>query len=271
MTDSGPRWTGKILPVIDNWEEPLHWKKPRRIFVNSMSDLFHDGVEDWVIRKLFSVMARCPQHTFQILTKRPARMRNFFAYSLLDIGAAANERLTRTQLQLGMGVTCNWPLPNVWLGVSVEDQATADERIPMLLQTPAALRFISAEPLLGPVDLNRIPGENQCLWDVLAGRNLYNGRQVPRLNWVIVGGESGSGARPMHPDWARSLRNQCNSAGVPFFFKQWGEWLPGDQRSRHHDAFPEGSEFRRVGKKTAGRELDGTDWNQYPKVRDGKT
>jgi protein gp37 len=169
-------------------------------------------------------------------------------------------------------------LPNVWLGVSVEDQATADERIPSLLDTPAAVRFLSVEPMLGPILFRDVPGFN---------RSGSAGHEILNHLWVIVGGESGPGARPMHPDWARSIRDQCVTARVPFFFKQWGEWLPIDQPWKQDSPKNLGKNerwmnlagghgfhgenvwrMRRVGKKAAGRELDGRTWDEMP---EGKT
>lgn len=189
-------------------DQPLRWRRPRRIFVNSMSDLFHDQVPDEYIAKVFAIMLLAQRHTFQVLTKRHGRMRALLnshafwtrvLYEALDPELPAGDR---DGLQLSLHY-----LPNVWLGVSTENQQWADIRIPALLDTPAAVRFISAEPLLGPIDLDAIPVRG------------------PDLDWVIVGGESGPGARPMHPDWARGLRDQCNQTGVPFLFKQAGSVL----------------------------------------------
>ncbi len=174
-------------------EIPLHWKRPRRIFVNSMSDLFHEKVPDRFIDQIWIVMARADEHIFQVLTKRPERMMKY----CLDYYPP------------------NWVYENIWLGVSVEDQATADERIPWLLKTPAAVRFVSYEPVLGPVDLRRPAGYSP------AGNSPW-GASLQGLDWVICGGESGPGARPMDPDWARSARDQCQAAGVAFFMKQMG-------------------------------------------------
>lgn len=256
---------------------PLRWTKPRKVFVNSMSDLFHDKVPDEFIAKVFSVMACADHHTFQLLTKRHGRMR-----SLLT-SEAFRELVFKCQaLDLPGDVMGDyWPLPNVWLGVSTEDQKRADLRIPALLDTPAAARFVSAEPLLGPIDLHGDPiGKDSVFW-------------IGHLDWVIVGGESGSGARPMHPDWARSLRDQCLAAGVPFLFKQWGEWRwtreadDYEYERAHGDLYPNAkwetvspdgviaadniphpgyATMQRVGKKRAGRELDGRTWDQYPEV-----
>ncbi len=201
------KWTGQIRLHEDELLKPLSWRKPRRIFVNSMSDTFHEKVPFEFVDKIFRVMSLSWRHHFQILTKRPERMAEYLNEDRPNhkrIGWSANETPPRP---------IKWPLPNVWLGTSVEDQATADERIPHLLRCPAAVRFLSCEPLLGPIDFRKVPGFN------LAGQA---GVDLLRNLWVIVGGESGPGARPMRPDWARSLRDQCQAAGVPFFFKQMG-------------------------------------------------
>lgn len=257
----------------DKLEQPLRWKKPRRIFVNSMSDLFHDAVPDDFIARVFAVMAQAPHHTFQVLTKRHGRMRSLLGSgafrSLLDQelgGDGARESFERD---------VPWPLPNVWLGVSVENQQWADIRIPALLDTPAAVRFLSMEPLLGPVDLRAAGAIVRSGWEGERNRGHLDGR----VDWVIVGGESGRGARPMHPDWVRSLRDQCTAAGVPFHFKQWGAWAPSYQlrspkaippgppvRAEHLIHHPENGVIRMhlVGKKHTGRELDGRTWDEFP-------
>jgi protein gp37 len=207
---------------------PLRWRRPRRIFVNSVSDLFHEGVPDDYIAAVFGVMAAAPQHTFQVLTKRPERARRWFSQGM-DVQAAACARLDEIGFERGCGSAFEpevWPLPNVWLGVSVEDQSAADERIPHLLTTPAAVRFLSCEPLLGPVDLRPWlmklatsgPG-----WKLTGGTALEIADKV--LDWVIVGGESGPGSRPMHLAWARSLVSQCRDAKVPVFVKQLGRLI----------------------------------------------
>lgn len=270
------QWNGEIRTVPELLTKPLRWKRPRRIFVNSMSDLFHEGVPDEYIAQVFSVMDAARQHTFQILTKRPERMRDWCLR--VDEGC---EALARDFMEVDDPTGRDhqwqgpWPLPNVWLGVSAEDQATADQRIPRLLETPAAVRWISAEPLLGQIDLHRIYR--------IAG----TGGLLPPIDWVVVGGESGTGARPMHPDWARSLRDYCVTANVPFLFKQWGEWAEtGPEGCTDIIVAPDGRTcafnrkamftmdtekrlFRaqrmyRVGKKRAGRHLDGVIWDQYP-------
>jgi protein gp37 len=221
---------------------PLTWRKPTRVFVNSMSDVFHDGIHDQDIIWMFAVMVHARRHTFQLLTKRHGRMR-----SLLN--SPSFEHMVRHRAEVALGPLTEkwqWPLPNLWLGVSVENQKWADIRIPALLETPAAVRFLSCEPLLGPIDLCGpiVPGRGRpklTYW--LDGRPGWGPDQTddrgrvfqeltvgPRIDWVIVGGESGRRARPMHPNWARSLRDQCAAADVPYFFKQWGEWGPAPFR-----------------------------------------
>lgn len=261
-------------------DQPLRWQRPRRIFVNSMSDLFHSDVPDEYIARVFAVMALAPQHTFQVLTKRPGRMRSLLSQADFQLMVDAHMH------NHGDVETEDWPLPNVWLGTSVESQKWADVRIPQLLQTPAAVRFLSCEPLLGPVDL-RLSGRAPSL---LRDGELFEWQRA--IHWIICGGESGPHARPMHPDWARSLRDQCVAAGVAFHFKQWGEWVPESALLHRDDApaafldpagtfrplvncIPESAPrargqamtIRRVGKKTAGRELDGRTWDEYPEAR----
>lgn len=267
-------------------DQPLRWRKPRRIFVNSMSDLFHESVPDEFIDQVFAVMALAHQHTFQVLTKRPARMLAYMnrlgrSAKILEVGA----RIVGYTLMHDGICLADWPIPNVYLGVSVEDQVTADERIPLLLQTPAAVRWISAEPLLGPIDLRFLqPADPPTEIDALNGTHgvIRPHRGIcDRLDWVVAGGESGPKARPSHPDWFRSLRDQCKAAGVPFLFKQWGEWsaswgggthllyLDGRLVSGHHD-HPDAWKHRtaepmmRSGKKAAGRLLDEVLHDEYP-------
>ncbi|MHB0927750.1 MAG: DUF5131 family protein [Candidatus Nanopelagicales bacterium] len=233
-------------------DAPLRWAKPRKIFVNSMSDLFHESVPDDFIDRVFAVMALCPQHTFQVLTKRPERMLRYMTqddgygrWGFID-GRAREIYAAQHGRRFPAGKILLGPLPNVWLIVSVEDQPTADERIPILLKTPAAVRGISAEPLLGPVDVEpwlyrSAPNCDKGFLQMENGEDGYCARCYGHvsdpihtnpervIDWVIVGGESGPKARPMHPDWVRSLRDQCAQAGVPLLFKQWGEWRPIDQ------------------------------------------
>ncbi len=246
-------------------EQPLGWKKPRRVFVCSMGDLFHPDVPFEFIFKVWAAMLSpiCFKHTFLILTKRPERMLEFY-------------RWCQERNKQGM-VGLEFERPHIWLGVTAENQDAADQRIPILLQIPAAVRFVSAEPMLGPVDLNQliVPGDNPMGYHVSALHEqhddcLYD--SPTQLDWVICGGESGPGARPMQPEWPRELRDQCQAAGVPFFFKQWGKWvspsqMPGETY-RGIEGFGDGIGItdnpRKVGKKRAGRLLDGREWNEYP-------
>ena len=231
---------------------PKQWKEGRRIFVNSMADLFHEAVTEDFIFTVFMVMEKYSQHTFQILTKRPQRMMEMLQKW------QENDRF--------------WPkpLPNVWLGVSVEDQRAADERIPLLLRTPAAVRFLSCEPLLGAVKLPQCTADARCPLNGIEG---HSERPMGGIDWVICGGESGPGARPMHPEWARGLRDQCARAGVPFFFKQWGEWAPESALPAYapHSVtfrFDDGRQVFRAGKKAAGRVLDGCTHDGMPQRKE---
>lgn len=237
-------------------EQPLHWKKPRKIFVCPRGDLFHEAVPDQFIADVFGIMAASSQHVFQVLTKRPDR-----ALKLLGAGCMGGfETAVEECLALYSDKDLVWPLPNVWFGVSAEDQATANERIPLLLKTPAAVRWLSMEPLLECVDLQLV----NC-----------GGMPDKAIDWIVLGGESGVSARPMHPDWVRDIQDQCQFAKVPFFFKQWGEWAPWEQlvastkaimaRSTKY-VFPDGVMVERFGNRLAGRVLDGYEWNQYPEV-----
>lgn len=393
---TGAVWTGKLALNEKALIAPLKRKKPTTYFVNSMGDLFHENVPDDWIDRVFAVMALCPQHTFQVLTKRSGRMREYTtkvwgdhrdeiartttavndvfrlaghrgnwgrcgstSTSITTVSAATGareyamlrrlpdggverfywhngqetwtrcsdayaERVPRFGAhtgEFGWGLK-EWPLPNVWLGVSVEDQTRANERIPDLLATPAAVRWLSCEPLLGPVDLLRvaypkIEYETGIHYlDVLRagywspkGKSPFfrpaqpdeeqgfftNHSDLGRIDWVVCGGESGKDARPMHPDWARQLRDQCAAADVPFFFKQWGEWVPAEfadepfiqfQDGRYIDGhlLPDADDdpkwtydwsndeyeghclFEKVGKKAAGRTLDGIEHNGMPKA-----
>jgi protein gp37 len=295
-----PEWNGQVHFVEEHLLDPLKWKKPRRIFVNSMSDLFHENIRDEWRDKIFAVMALASQHTFQVLTKRPERMRTYIESRMrADIFGRAWGVEEKLDKALRKSVHAAYhPLPNVWLGVSVEDQKTANARIPLLLQTPAAVRFISAEPLLGPIDWHLHIADGSIVNFLTGGRVAHvdavdQSVKGERLDWVIVGGESGPKARLMHPDWARRLRNQCQAAGVAFFFKQWGEWIPWEPeqmpcwKSQHgkcedqHALFPANiaddppgwdsglgykgeAAFQWVGKKAAGHTLDGEVIQQYP-------
>lgn len=248
-------------------DAPLRWTKPRKIFVNSMSDLFHQDVPDDFIDRVFAVMALSPQHTFQVLTKRPERMLAYMTqdghgrWGFID-GRARQIYAAQHGRRFPPGKILLGPLPNVWLGVSVEDQATADARIPLLLQTPAVVRWISAEPLLGPVSLARWLRQRSdyVIHSSDYGFEFYN--ETPPLDWIVVGGESGPKARPMHPDWVRSLRDQCAASGVAFLMKQWGSWAPTAAISGAGDGL-----LTKVGKKAAGRLLDGVLHDAYPAER----
>lgn len=283
--ESGAHWTGKVRLIEEHLEDPLRWKKPARIFVNSMSDLFHESLSFGQIFRVLMVMQQCPRHEFQVLTKRPARMKEFFEW--LNIWGIP------TALAMGFSEYYEWPYPNVWLGISCEDQKSFDERWPYLRDTPTWTRWLSLEPLLGPINARSALIEDHYYCDVSDDPDdpTPAHRCSPAVNWVVVGGESGPHARPMHPDWARSLRDQCVSAGVPFFFKQWGEFVPLADRpeilseENEHDIYrdrikirgvnragdrktcaeDEGGEVVRVGKKAAGRLLDGREWSEYPR------
>ncbi len=311
-----PVWTGKVARAgDDHWHIPLKRKKPTMFFVCSMGDLFHKNVPDQWIDEVFAIMAFCPQHVFQVLTKRPQRMRDYILS--LDLRAPWPARLpdeTTRLISEQLAVAPQLPLPNVWLGVSTEDQRRADERIPHLLETPAAIRFISAEPLLGTLDLNWV-GTGEYGVDALSGTQYHEPpenmsaatSQGNKLDWVIVGGESGPNARPMHPEWVRTIRDDCGVYGVPFFFKQWGKWgwvgsgssgvydpgqlgafVPSPQSDNQllavsatnvtqdatiyagtfwakHDA------IHALGKKRAGRRLDGLEHDEMPSPREASS
>lgn len=245
----------KVTLHPDKLDQPLRWKKPRMIFVCSMGDLFHEDVPDQIIGQVWHYATMAKQHTYLFLTKRPDRMKDIFT------------RIANTYPN-------QYPAPNIWLGATCENQARADERIPILLQIPAAVRFVSVEPMLGPVDLTRIDIGGNVWINSLTGDcksyHPYGGmwktsESKNKLDWVICGGETGPGARPMHPDWVRSLRDQCVTAGVPFFFKSWGDWYP-DGKGLYHapSAIFGDTVVHKLGKKAAGRLLDGQEWNQYP-------
>ena len=293
-------WTGAIRSAPAHiWLEPWFRKRPTVYFVNSMSDLFHEAVPEEWIDIAFAIMALCRRHTFQVLTKRSARMRAYMtaprrkgiiAEAIMTVSdmvaqAAQSGKARPSLLEFDGAFPPRdpAPFPNVWLGVSTEDQQRADERIPDLLATPAAVRFISAEPLLGPIDLRRL-GSDASIVNGLTGSwqdrrdPEYCGHLIgkPHLDWVIAGGESGKGARPMHPDWARVLRDQCTASGVSFFFKQWGEFIPEQQQAadgrrgwefidRPGDhVWPDDYCSMLIGKRAAGRRLDGRKWGQMP-------
>lgn len=286
-----PGGFGVVRLRPEQLDKPLRWRRPRRIFVNSMSDLFHDDIPDEYIARVFAVMATAWNHTFQVLTKRHGRMRSLLNspefWELFDrescgIPDWAPRWPDHEFIPIGHNYHLKTgPLSNVWLGVSVENQQWANIRIPALLETPAAVRFLSCEPLLGSVSL-------------FANTRIDTGTLV---DWVIAGGESGPKARPMHPEWARGLRDECVEHGIPFHFKQRGEWTwnePGQfgvppkpftervavmhqagmtamTKRNPFDPFERGHPFwttriTRVGKKAAGRLLDGRTWDEFPEV-----
>lgn len=262
-------WTGRVNVNERVMDQPLRWKRPRRIFVNSLSDLFHESVSDETIDRIFAVMAQSPQHTFQILTKRAERMRDYCEMVAVRNGIGGADFPEDTPIPK----FTDYPLSNVWLGVSVENQAAADERIPLLLGTPAAVRFLSCEPLLGPVNLRKIFAGGFGYVDSLTPGYFADRRDVREpINWVIAGGESGRDARPMHPKWAEWLRDQCEDTNVPFFFKQWGEWAPlcfenGPITTNAETIFrfeEDAEEVWRFGKKAAGALLDGVEHKAFP-------
>lgn len=300
MGKKGSEWTGNIRLLDHCLTEPLRWKRPRMIFVNSMSDTFHKDVPFEFIDRIFAVMAMCPQHTFQVLTKRADRMAEYLCDRRSMLGCKTDECIEHEIHDFSSkgvwglrdkkwvpAIPGGLPLPNVWLGVSAEDQSSLVERAGHLARCPAAVRFLSCEPMLGPLDLSPV-------LEISLGRDLD---ATPRTNihWVIAGGESGNHARPLHPEWVRSLRDQCRGADIPFFFKQWGEWHPGpgvlethrndvkrlayvckvagcsgeltkDNLEAHHRQCGSLDTLcmYRVGKKLAGRELDGALLSELP-------
>jgi protein gp37 len=260
-------FNGTVRTLEDRLTDPLRWRKPRRVFVNSMSDLFHEDVPCGFIDRVFAVMALCPQHTFQVLTKRPERMAEYLDVAGHDwvIGRSPHPdrwdiALREFRLKAGC-FKATWPLPNVWLGTSVEDQSRLDERIPHLVKCPAAVRFLSCEPLLEEVDL--------CIPRGCRGCN-HSGNVFPRetcrrcggtgheqsIDWVIVGGESGAHARPCDVGWIRSVVSQCNDAHVPCFVKQLG-------RLRFADAMG-ATESDRAAFSTRWKDAKGGDLSEWP-------
>lgn len=253
-----PKVPNEVRFFPERLDEPLRSRRPRRIFVCSIADLFHPDVPFEFITEVFDTMCAWrwpskaaertgdeslledPGHTFLVLTKRPERIQPWLDW----VGDfwPGDRPLSVNLVHFGhFG-------PHIWLGVTAENQARADERIPVLLRVPAAVRWVSIEPMLEAVDLTGVLGDQ-------------------KLNWCVVGGETGPGARPMHPGWVRSVRDQCIAAGVPFFFKSWGEWTaeyPGGNLAHTAEAIFEGQHFWRVGKARAGHLLDGQEWRQYP-------
>lgn len=239
QTDGDPRTSGPGFGVAMHWDvvdQPLSWRKPQTVFVNSMSDLAHPRVSDEFIAAVFAVMGLADRHRYQVLTKRPRRLRALLQKDEFRelVAQAMVRRKGDPELveKVREGDSAAWPLPSVWLGVSAEDNVRTRERLPLLADTPAAIRFVSAEPLLEDItDGLHHPGPDEGSGPVLSA-----------MDWVIAGGESGPTYRPMDPDWARGVRDACLATAVPFFFKQWGGRTP----------------------KAGGRTLDGVTWDQMP-------
>lgn len=248
------RWNGQVKFVREHLLDPLRWKRPRKVFVNSMSDVFHEGFTNEQIAAQFAVMCAAPRHSFQVLTKRPARMREFFLWltegddpdemlmcsldQILERGEMDDVQLKALDRIIfpEEGWASAYCAPHIMIGVSIEDQRAADERLPYMAWLSSEFgfqTFVSCEPLLGAVEL---------------------GAYAEILDWVIVGGESGAGARPMRPEWARALRDECHEADTPFFFKQWGQWAPGAG----------GELVRHAHKGDAGALLDGAECRAWP-------
>ena len=270
---SGGKWTGKLSLVTEHLADPIRWSKPRRVFVNSMSDLFHEELSNLDIAAVFGVMAASPQHTFQVLTKRASRMREWFDWAAKQTTHGATPVDTAEAMQciaidfrridkaprFQWNADATWPLPNVWLGVSVESQRFADERVPELLRTPAAVRFVSYEPALGPVDFTRIdvgsPG-GVAPFDALSGhfRSDVPHAKHASLDWVIIGGESGPGARRFDTEWAIDTAAACKAAGVACFIKQLGA-------NAHHQP---GGGLCRGWVPLRLKDSHGGDWDEWP-------
>jgi len=258
-------WNGHTLLLTDRLNKPAEWAKPRAIFVCSMGDLFHEHSDFEKIDAVFSVMSDCDQHIYILLTKRPEVAKRFFAWKLQYHNIP-------------------WqPKPNSWLGVTAENQEQANKRIPILLQLPAAKRFVSIEPMLGMVDLLNLNEGIGLHCDCLSGQAFSLGETYhggPQLDWVICGGETGSKARPMHHLWVESVRDQCKEAGTPFFFKQWGEWMSLHDSSEDQELKSKGSTLVgsgwfantmiKVGRKTAGDLLYGKQYHAWPELETAK-
>lgn len=272
----------RIIASESMWKQPEKWNREaadvgerRRVFCASLADVFEDRPDLVAPRmRLWRLIEDTPHLDWLLLTKRPQNILRMWPKVVVHDSSQPRGERWMPLYEIGQP-------GNVWIGTSVEDQKTANERIPELLQVPAAVRFLSMEPLLGPVNLTRLVQDEVYSTDCLRGRVYESTRYddcEPAINWVIVGGESGPNARPMHPEWVWSVRDQCQDAGVPFFFKQWGEWYPietkcdrvicdiepPNQTYRIHEVNDQ--EFGRFGKSHAGRLLNGREWSEFPKV-----
>jgi len=270
MAKGGLNWTGRINMIEERILDPFSWKKPTMVFVNSMSDLFHEDVTWSFLDKLFAVMIASDRHTFQILTKRADHMAEYCIsraekpYRIIDAAEKINPKGMAIHLKVAGYLDAmkkrsyKWIPPNIWMGVSTENQQMANLRIPLLKMVPAEVRWLSCEPMLGHIDL--------------AGK-------LEGLHWVVTGGESGPKARPAHPDWISDIRDQCTIAGTPFFFKQWGAWIPEVELKAIIEAGDHPKEFRpykvkvvdrammhRTGKKNSGNKLEGNTHLEYPNL-----
>jgi protein gp37 len=286
LTCTDGRWNGTVRINVDDFSIPIRTRKPTTWAI--WNDLFHEDVPFVAIDEVMLIILQLKWHTFIALTKRPTRMKEYFDSRRDPITGNLKIKFA------GATVTGNDIIPNLWLGVTAENQQTADERIPLLLQTPATVRFVSVEPMLGRVDLGQASGLPVFKYaaqvkvnDGLSGNTIgefkggywtkHDGNTQPWIDWVICGGESGPGARPMHPDWVRSLRDQCQAAGAPFFFKGWGEFVDEDQSPDDavipskalylNDGSFYGHPVYRLGKSKSGRLLDGRTWDGFPEVR----
>jgi len=274
LTTADGKWCGVVRTIPSRLIDPIRWRRPRMIFVCSMSDLFHETTPEEFIDEVFAAILAAPRHIFQLLTKRPQNMAKYFKPGKQDkVVKLAHKRYVEFRHHFA-DYHGEWPPSNAWLGVTAENQKCADERIPMLLQTPAAVHFVSAEPLLEPIDFTG------WLYDFQKGEPPEGIARIatPPLSWVICGGESGPHARPCHPSWVRRIRDDCREAGVPWFFKGWGEYVQRKQMTLNQaDLWRAKSgnlkddpwadrpdEFLRLGKKAAGCTLDGRTWNEFP-------
>ncbi|MGY6246243.1 phage Gp37/Gp68 family protein [Bosea thiooxidans] len=295
-TKAGPVWNGTVRFNEEWLTQPLAWKRPRMVFVCAHGDLFAEQVPDAWINQVLAIMALCPQHTFQILTKRPDRMRLYMEGALPFVWheaiKAGDKHGARDGNYWGAAHAQDrrsWPLPNIWLGISAEDQARANDRVPELLATPAAIRFVSAEPLIGPINFMSnlggtlwMGGQRGCdsahqhsgrAGEVIHGvlhhrdprlmHHHHDDRCKRGLDWIIVGGENGP--RPMQAEWAQSIRDQCAAARTAFFFKQWGSHIPAGQTMANGKVWSPGCGTRlRATKGITGRLLDGVEHSAMP-------